>query len=106
VELWIKLWPVLVTLVGLITAAATLKSDVDNIKEQLGEPGSLPMIQYKIERLGERAEKLEKIMEDANKEREEMTDIMREGQKKTDSLMQLLIEERRRNHKKDPNGQL
>jgi proteasome assembly chaperone (PAC2) family protein len=92
-DFWLKLWPVMLTFVGVIGALFTLKADVDSIKEGLGEPGTLPVIELKIEQLDDRAEKLEKILEQQQKERQKLMDVMRTGQEKVDSLINLLLKE-------------
>lgn len=88
---WFKLWPILVTLVGLIGAGFTLKADVDSVKESLGPPGSLPISQYKtaaaIEQLGERVERLEGALEKQGDERSAL-------QQKVGALVDLLTRER------------
>lgn len=90
---WIKPnWGVLVTLVGLIGWAFTLKADVDSLKQSIGEPGSLPVIQLKIEQLSDRAKKLEQILEKQEDQRDKMLDVIRSGQEKIDSLIDLLME--------------
>ena len=89
-----KLWPVLVTLVVLIGAAFTIKSDVDTLKENLGRPGSLQIIENNIERLGDQYHELKDILKEQDQEREELMQIMRSGQDKVDSLIDLLVKER------------
>jgi hypothetical protein len=91
---WLKLWPIVVTLVGLIGAAFTLKADVDTVKEALGPAGSLPIIQYKLEQLGDRVGKIEDVLEKQEDHRDKMLDAIRAGQEKIDSLINLLIQER------------
>jgi proteasome assembly chaperone (PAC2) family protein len=81
--------------VPMIGAGYVLNAEVQHIKEQLGEPGSLPIIEMKIEQLGERAEKIEKIIEEGEKERREILNLMRDGQNKVDSLIDVLRDERR-----------
>ena len=89
-DYWVKLWPVLVTLVGLIGAAFTLKSEVDSIKENLGPPGSLPVIELRIEQLNERTKNLEKIRDEQRSDRDKMFELIRSGQDKVDSLYDLI----------------
>jgi hypothetical protein len=91
---WIRLWPILVTLVGLIGTGFTLKADVDSVKASLGPPGSLPVIQYKIEQLGERVERIEAVLEKEKDSRDKMAELIRAGQQKVDSLIDLLTRDR------------
>jgi hypothetical protein len=93
---WIKLWPIVVTLVGLIGVGFQLKADVDSLKENLGPPGSLPVIQFKIEQLSERVERVETILKQEDQERNQMREVIRSGQQKVDMLIELLKQERER----------
>lgn len=93
---WLKMWPILVTLAGLVGAAFTLKADVDAVKSALGEAGTLPIIQMKLEQLGERSGKMEVLMEKQVDERNKMMDVIRSGQTKIDNLVELLLKERER----------
>ena len=81
-EFWLKLWPVLLALVGLIGGGAVLKADVDGIKAQL-PPGSIAVITYKVDALAATVEKEAAA-------RDKMLDVMRQGQEKLDSLVDLL----------------
>lgn len=91
---WFKLWPILVTLVGLIGAAFTLKADVDSIKESIGPPGSLPVIELKVEQQTERIKRLETLLEKQDDERGKLLETIRGGQEKIDSLIDLLLRDR------------
>jgi hypothetical protein len=99
---WFKLWPILVTLVGLIGAAFTLKADVDSIKEAIGPPGSLPVIELKVEQQTERIKRLETLLERQDDERGKMLDTLRSGQEKIDSLIELLLMERQETERRTP----
>jgi hypothetical protein len=96
---WFKLWPILVTLVGLIGAAFTLKADVDTIKEAIGPPGSLPVIELKVEQQTDRIKRLESLLERQDDERGKLLDTLRGNQQKVDSLIDLLLQERSENDK-------
>lgn len=82
---WVKLWPIVLTLVGLIGAGFTLKADVDRIREAIGAPGSLPVIQLKIEQLGEKVKHIEDALERQDNDRGKLLE-------KVDSLLYLLRE--------------
>jgi hypothetical protein len=94
-DYWLRLWPVLLALFGLMGWAFQLKSDVDTIKDQMGPPGSLPVIQFNIEQLGNRVGKIEESLEKQRDDRERMMDIMRDGQNKIDTLYDVLTRERK-----------
>lgn len=91
---WFKLWPIVLGFVGLVGWGYTIRADVDSIKENLGPPGSLPVIQYKIEQQGERIERVEKILEQQAEDRDKMIELIRAGQQKVDSLFDMLMRER------------
>lgn len=88
------MWPIVLGFVGLVGWGYTIRADVDSIKENLGPPGSLPVIQYKIEQQGERIERVEKILEQQAEDRDKMIELIRAGQQKVDSLFDMLMRER------------
>jgi dsDNA-specific endonuclease/ATPase MutS2 len=99
---WLKHWPILVGFVGLVGWGYTIRADVDTIKENLGPPGSLPVIQYKIEQLGERVARIENILEKEQEDRDRIRDLIRAGQQKVDNLMDLMTRGRERSEETSP----
>jgi FixJ family two-component response regulator len=96
---WVKdYWQVLVGIVFVIAFAvklelgyADVRAEVDSIKEvikdSLGGPSSLPVIQEKVERI-------EKQLEKQEDERDRMMDVMERNSQKVDSLIDLLVKDR------------
>lgn len=94
---WAKLWPIVVTVIVGSMGYAKLAADVDSVKQEQQRRSvslnSLPIIEYKVNELQNKADKVESILEELKRNNQTLNETLKRNNEQVDRLGDIIVRE-------------